>query len=450
MHCSPRIPQLFALFALLVATFVADPTAAATFAVTKTVDTNDGACDGDCSLREAVIAANTASGSDTVLIPAGTFTLTIRDAVIGVDEGAAATGDLDILGGGLVIEGTGASGTVIDASGLDSRIFHVERNFSSAPIALRNLTLTGGNAGVFPAGSKQRNGSALWVADRFTGLVVTLEGVVASGNLGPNAIASVTTLHIDESTISDNRGGAAVRLTTDAASKTGASATRITNTVIEGNDGLALNAVKEEAQSHQFVLENATLSGNNRFPTVQAAAIFTTNSGQLNHVTISDDGGSGLTLIDDFFAGIPVVEVQNSIFASNVAGSVTTVGDGIVLPVSRGGNVLDDAGGGVFTGTGDQINSNPAVAPLADNGGPTLSHDLLPESTAIDAALASGPLGPCPDRDQRGELRPLDGDGDGLAACDAGAVEFVPEPRALVLATVAFAALLARAWRRQR
>lgn len=40
--------------------------AAATFTVTKTADTNDGTCDADCSLREAVAAANANSGADTI------------------------------------------------------------------------------------------------------------------------------------------------------------------------------------------------------------------------------------------------------------------------------------------------------------------------------------------------------------------------------------------------
>ena len=39
---------------------------AATFTVTKTADTNDGTCDADCSLREAIVAANAAAGPDTI------------------------------------------------------------------------------------------------------------------------------------------------------------------------------------------------------------------------------------------------------------------------------------------------------------------------------------------------------------------------------------------------
>ena len=40
------------------------PAYAATFVVTKTADTADGTCDADCSLREAIIAANAAAGAD--------------------------------------------------------------------------------------------------------------------------------------------------------------------------------------------------------------------------------------------------------------------------------------------------------------------------------------------------------------------------------------------------
>ena len=39
---------------------------AQTFTVTKTDDTADGNCDEDCSLREAIIAANQDTGLDTI------------------------------------------------------------------------------------------------------------------------------------------------------------------------------------------------------------------------------------------------------------------------------------------------------------------------------------------------------------------------------------------------
>jgi hypothetical protein len=66
---------------------------------------------------------------------------------------------------------------------------------------------------------------------------------------------------------------------------------------------------------------------------------------------------------------------------------------------------------------------------LADNGGPTQTHALVPGSPAIDAG------GDCTDTsgaplttDQRGRPRPVDGNGDGIRACDIGAVEVQAVP----------------------
>ena len=69
--------------------------AAATFAVTRTDDPAPDACDpSDCSLREAVLAANALPGSDALLLPAGHFRLSIP----GPGENAGAAGDLDLTG----------------------------------------------------------------------------------------------------------------------------------------------------------------------------------------------------------------------------------------------------------------------------------------------------------------------------------------------------------------
>lgn len=56
------VPVLVSAFFLVIPSSVR----AATYTVTKTADTSDGTCDADCSLREAVAAANANSGADTV------------------------------------------------------------------------------------------------------------------------------------------------------------------------------------------------------------------------------------------------------------------------------------------------------------------------------------------------------------------------------------------------
>src|SRR5213079_1152122 len=67
---------------------------------------------------------------------------------------------------------------------------------------------------------------------------------------------------------------------------------------------------------------------------------------------------------------------------------------------SHGYNLSSDDGGGVLTGPGDQINTNPLLGPLQNNGGPTFTHALLPGSPAIDAGDPN--FTPPPSFDQRG------------------------------------------------
>ena len=110
---------------------------------TLTVDRTDdtaaaSACTAtpnDCSLRGAIIAANSDASANPVIInlqPATTYNLTLFNAT---QENAAATGDLDITTNlhTVTITGGGSSGpnaTIIDATGLNTgsardRAFHI-------------------------------------------------------------------------------------------------------------------------------------------------------------------------------------------------------------------------------------------------------------------------------------------------------------------------------------
>jgi len=111
-------------------------------------DTSDSlvAGDGKCTLREAIINANTdsdttsgdcaaGSGADVIDLPMGTYTL----SVTGSGEDASFTGDLDITDD-LTITGAGWATTIIDGGGID-RVFHI---LSGATTEISGVTIRNG------------------------------------------------------------------------------------------------------------------------------------------------------------------------------------------------------------------------------------------------------------------------------------------------------------------
>ena len=91
---------------------------------------------------------------------------------------------------------------------------------------------------------------------------------------------------------------------------------------------------------------------------------------------------------------------------------------------SQGFNLIGDGNTtGAFTISGDQVGiTDPKLAPLAPYGGPTMTCHPLVGSPAIDAAGTVSPSS----TDQRGYPRFTDGDGNGTAQLDIGAVESGP------------------------
>lgn len=129
---------------------------ATVFTVNDTADLpdlypGDGVCGsrkGTCTLRAAVQESNAYCGGDygceeTIVLPAGTFTLTR----VGADDNAF-RGDLDITGF-VTIRGAGAADTIIDGNGaaLNDRIFHlIGHPLVTYFVRLEGVTLVNGQS----------------------------------------------------------------------------------------------------------------------------------------------------------------------------------------------------------------------------------------------------------------------------------------------------------------
>lgn len=105
----------------------------ATFTVTKTADTSDNVCDADCSLREAVAAANAAASDDVINFDAIAFATTQTITLV--------NGQLIIShNSNLSIDGTGANLLTISGNNANS-VFFIQ---SSAIVVINDLKISDG------------------------------------------------------------------------------------------------------------------------------------------------------------------------------------------------------------------------------------------------------------------------------------------------------------------
>ncbi|HEX6228135.1 MAG TPA: choice-of-anchor Q domain-containing protein [Solirubrobacterales bacterium] len=353
---------------------IATPAQAATLVVTKASDSADGACDADCSLREAIIAANADATADEIVLPAAVLRLERSPFP---DDNSGDVGDLDVTGD-LTIRGQGANATTVNST-IEARVFDVLG--PNTDLRLRDLTVTGGHAR-FPDDSggginAEKSGE------------LSLERVIVRDNVAQGAASvgpgggiykSGGRLVVRDSAIVGNRGVAAGFGGGIFAESTSAELTNVT--VAENLAGHRGGGVYLSAAAGDFV--NVTIVSN-------------------------EARGFGGGLDGD----LSLLRLRSSIVAANAAPTepeCTSPG-----PASDGGNVGPAACG--LTQPSDASPADPGLGPLSTSGIPV--REPLPGSPAVDRAI-----GPCPLTDARGVPRPQG------PACDSGAGELPVPPLA--------------------
>jgi CSLREA domain-containing protein len=330
----------------------------------------------DCSLREAITAAQTNAafggcaagfGSDTITLPAGTYKITRA----GADEDSNATGDFDITGANdLEIRGAPGARVIVDANGID-RAFD-KSGASSAKFT--SLRIMGGKLTLIEDGGGVRvsTGSASFEE-------VTVDGNETAQQGG--GIAVYSDLLMVNSTVSGNKangnGGGIYA--------PGGSSLNVRSSTIYGN---VADADENGIGAGGGFAESGALS--------------------VNFTNVLNSNNSGTPVVDgelanDCYSG-PFFFPRYTLQSQPLGPSECLVGFASPTNVQADDTKVDPV--------------------LRYNGGTTPTHALLPGSPAIGKGGTAAP-DECPGVDQNGYGRPA-------GSCDIGAVQFRPEPKLVI------------------
>ena len=315
--------------------------------VTKTADTDDGVCDADCSLREAIAAAASgdtatfASGlsSQTITLSLGTLTIAQNLTI----DGSALAAPVRISGGGIITQ------VLLITSGT---------------VTLKGLVITAGNNVGSPGG-----------------------GIVNFG-----------TLTVDHSTLSGNTTGV------DGGGILNGGTLTVTNSTFSGNSASNGGGIYNTGT---LTVANSTFSGNSA--THNGGGIFSNSAAPLT-VTNSTFSGNSATYNGGGMYNVngATLTYSNTLLADSASGGDCYINAGTINTNSKNNLVRDDSGG--FNcgtkGTHYQVGA-PLLSALGAYGGSMQTFALLPGSPAIDAGdsatCSSAPVGA---KDQRGVARP--------------------------------------------
>ncbi|MCB8965805.1 MAG: hypothetical protein H6660_02835 [Ardenticatenaceae bacterium] len=356
---------------------------AAPQAATRYVAAN-GTDAGDCSSAAAPCATiqyahDQADAGDTIQIAAGTYLGSV------------------ILNRSITLEGAGAATTIVDGDGAE---MVMQMAAAANSLTVRRLTVrNGGRYGIVSGGNtlieevivrdnrapSGVHGSGIWI---FGPTTIRYTSVFSNSGIyggGINVSADLTVTHSVIYGNAAEQSGAGLNI------NGGVSSVLIENSTVSGNHAVFLGGgIAIGAPGVQLTLRQTTVAANQSGGTNTAAGVNSAN---------------GSTVV-----------MSHSIIANN-QGDNQCGNTGIWQ--SMGYNLSSDDSC-QLTGMGDLPNTNPLLGSLQDNGGTTWTHAIGPDSPAVDA----GDNADCAATDQRGRIRPYDGDGDGTATCDIGAYEF--------------------------
>jgi CSLREA domain-containing protein len=322
------------------------------FVVTKTDDTNDGTCDADCSLREAVAAANANPDTNTI-----SFAIPLSDS--GCNSGF---GPCTITLGGTELaitesvnidNSSSGESVIVDANHL-SRVFNVS---SGKAVSIKDLTVSGGSKDL--GGGILNNGALTITGSTISDNMATSHG----GGIYSNGALVATNSTVTGNTANANGGGIYVAGGT----------MKLTNVTVAGN-----SADNDDSGSE---------TGGGIFSSAGTSSL-------RNTIVAYNFDGSG--------SFVPPI-------LDDVSGSFTSLGHNFVSAGDNGSGFTNGV-------SGDQVGTaaaplDPRLDFPGNNGGPTATLALLGGSPAIDAGdvcvlTGCGGNSPTVTRDQRGVARP--------------------------------------------
>jgi hypothetical protein len=354
------------------------------YVVTRTDDTPTCVPLVDCSLRGAIALANADADNDVVVLAPGDHTLALGQLAV--------TAPLTVVSTGT------ARNTSVKGGG--SRVFKTTADTVMAGFTIREGT---GRDDATILSANNDRGGGIWQA----------AGSLVFANM------RITANQVDNAATASGGG----------IQHEGAGTLILAATLIDGNTAKAGTANGQigrggglfaAASSGAVSVASATFTANTAtgFAGSQGGGIATVpgSSVALVNATVAGNTASGAGTLGGNVAPGGPVSARNTI----VSGGTAPAGANCSGALASLGNNLEPGTSCGLVGAGDR-NAEPALGPLADNGGPTDTLAITTTSPAFDAGTDSG----CPPIDQRGQARPQG------AVCDIGALEVIaPRPSA--------------------